>query len=230
MSHTIIEAFRREMKYVVPISEFYRIRPMLEACLSPDPHSKLEGYDVRSLYFDSYLDGDLFDVLDGLYNKQKIRLRVYPPKFDTAKLEFKCKSGVNGLKRSLTLTRREAEELTLGRYDLLSFQEEDLAKELYGRMKKDCYQPRVVVNYKRIAFWHALNEIRVTFDYQVAASLDPKALFWDGAPFEPVMRPGIGVLEIKYNGFLPTFVKTAVSKVNMLPMANSKYVGARLLL
>lgn len=224
------EVFRKEIKYSVSTTDFYRIRRMLDAVLTPDAHGQNGGYEVRSLYFDSAWDGDLTDVLSGLNSKQKVRLRAYGPDAETYKLEFKCKTGADSFKKSLTVSRRDARRMIALRFGFLTALDDPVAKELYGRLTANVYQPRVVVVYRRIAYTGRLNDVRVTFDYDVGASFDPLSLFDAGAVFEPVSAPGSGVLEVKYNGFLPGYVQSALCGLDGSPAANSKYAQSRLVL
>ncbi|MEG1755470.1 MAG: polyphosphate polymerase domain-containing protein [Clostridia bacterium] len=227
----MLEVFRKEIKYSASFIDFYQAKPLLGAGLTLDPHcTNDDGYSVRSLYFDSACDDDLFDVLSGLLNKQKIRLRCYDPDDAVFKLEHKCKTGTDSIKQSIPIPRSKARELAQGRFHVLSALPGDTAKELYARMKMGVYQPRVVVNYQRIAYFSPLNDIRVTFDYDVRASFSPSALFDNYAAFEPVMEPCTGVLEVKYNNFLPSYLMTILGGFNALAVSNSKYVQARLLL
>lgn len=227
----MLEVFRKEIKYSISTVQFYRMKPMLQACLTLDPHcADGAGYQVRSLYFDSYSDGDLFDVLAGVQSKQKIRLRTYDAAADAFKLEYKCKTGTDSIKKSIAVSRSLAMQLAAGRYEKLAQIPGDTARELYARMKMEAYQPRVVVYYRRIAYIARLNDVRITFDYDIGASFDPAALFTDSLLFEPVGETGAGVLEVKYNQFLPGYLETALCGLNALPTANSKYAQSRLLL
>lgn len=224
-----LEVFRKEIKYLVSLSDFCRIEPVLGACLCKDQNDVPGGYLVRSLYFDNYDDKDCYDVLDGVESKQKIRIRVYGPDALTAKLEFKCKTGTDGWKQSLDLTRREAEAMVRGEYGFLQGKE-DPGKELFVRMTQEAYLPRTVVEYRRSAYIYPVNNIRVTFDEKIAASFDKWALFETAPCYEPVLPFDTGVLEVKYDGFLPEFIKDIVRGINALPAANSKYVQSRLIL
>ena len=226
----MLEVFRKEVKYSVSTTDFYRIRPMLDAVMNMDAHGGTGGYEVRSLYFDSAWDTDLTDVLSGLLSKQKVRLRAYGADAETYKLEYKCKTGGDSTKKSLTVSRRDARRMIALRYDFLKELQSPVATELYGRMRANAYQPRVVVVYRRIAYTAALNDVRVTFDYDVGASFDPLDLFDAGAVFEPVGAPGSGVLEVKYNRFLPGYLQAALCGLDGSPAANSKYAQARLVL
>ena len=72
------------------------------------PHNGLQGYPIRSLYFDTLHDRDYAEKLMGTDPRRKVRLRVYDPSGDFALLELKQKQGDNQRKRSLPVTREEA--------------------------------------------------------------------------------------------------------------------------
>lgn len=223
-----LEVYRKEWKYVLSLTDYYRIEPCLAACLLRDPYDTGEGYEIRSLYFDGYKDNDCRDVLDGLENKQKVRIRIYGPDDLYAKLEYKCKSGSDGLKRSVRISRREALQMTAGNYDSL-LEKGETGAELYARMTREVYQPKTMVRYVRRAFLYPANNIRITFDTQIEASADRWSLFEERPCLRMVLPADVGVLEVKYDGFLFSFMKEILESVNALPMANSKYVQARLL-
>ncbi len=124
------EVFRKELKYPISLLDFYRLRKRLECFVQPDPHSGNTGYRVRSLYFDSDGDRDLFDALDGNMEKRKIRLRFYPPDIGYIRLEYKCKSGSDGIKRSIRLNKEDAQRIMRGDYLPLMDLQEPLAVEL----------------------------------------------------------------------------------------------------
>lgn len=224
----MLEKYRREIKYIISIRDFYRLRNYLEGYLKPDEYSGDTGYTVRSLYFDSYDDKDLFNVLDGLMEKSKIRLRIYSLDSSSAKLEYKCKSGVDGSKMSLTLSREEALRMTEGDYGFLLAKRDPLAIKLYSRLKTGGYRPKIIVNYNRLAYIYKPNDIRITFDSNINASLITSGLFDENAAWKPIMKPGIGVLEVKYRGFLFGHLKKAIESIDLLPNSNSKYAISRI--
>ncbi len=78
---------------------------------------------VRSLYFDTIDDTDYTEKEDGYEYRKKIRLRIYSPSANNAKLEMKEKLGDNQRKRSLNISKEHALELISGRYEcLLSYE------------------------------------------------------------------------------------------------------------
>lgn len=226
-----METFRQERKYIIGIADYVRLKPMLMACLDFDAHNGPKGaYTVSSLYFDSYGDSDLQDVLDGLLSKQKVRLRLYPPNRYAGKLEFKCKTDTDSVKRSIPLSYLEMRQMAAADYGFLPGRSEETARELYARLKGGVYLPRVTVEYERTAHIRTGNEIRITFDHNLRASFVRDAIWNENAAFEPIMPRDVGILEVKYNGFLFGYIKDALAFLQESSRSNSKYVNARLLL
>lgn len=223
------KVFRKEIKYPITNLDFFLLRKRLECFVQPDPHSGDDGYRVRSLYFDSNDDQDLLDSLNGNMEKRKIRLRFYPPDTKTIKLEYKCKSGIDGIKHSIKLSKEEAERIIAGDYSLLLNIGSPLALELYARLMLGAYQPKVIVEYHRLAYSYPVNNNRITFDSKVAASNVVHSFFDHDLGLIPLMEPDAGVLEVKYDQFLVGVLKDVVRSVDSLAKANSKYAQSRLL-
>ena len=223
----MLDVYRREFKYLVSEYEAAELRRRLPYVAPPDPHNGPGGYLVRSLYFDTLTDDDFEAKVDGTDDRRKIRIRVYDPSGDTAKLELKQKSGGFQRKRSLTLSRAEAEAMIRGDYGGLLSRPEPLAQWLCIRMTAGCYVPRCIVEYDRIAFVKNANDTRVTFDCGLRATEASFDLFDPGLVTYPVCPPGQITLEVKYNRFLLSDVKDALRPADRLQVSNSKYCAAR---
>lgn len=224
----MLEKYRREIKYIISVQDFYRLRSYLECYLKPDEHSGDTGYTVRSLYFDSHNDRDLFDVLDGLMEKRKIRLRIYSLDSSSVRLEYKCKSGNNGRKMTFTISREEALRMAEGDYSFLLEKRDPLAIKLYSRLKTGGYRPKIIIDYNRLAYVYTTNDIRITFDTNIKSSIITSVFFDQNVAWKPIMRPGIGVLEVKYNGFLFGHLKKAIESIDSLATSSSKYASSRI--
>ena len=70
---------RTEKKYSISPCQCSKLLYRLEPIMGLDQHSGLDGYMVRSLYFDSIYDNDYFDKVSGLEMRKKVRLRIYAP-------------------------------------------------------------------------------------------------------------------------------------------------------
>lgn len=57
-----------------------------------------------------------------------------------------------------------------GHYEVLLEYSDPFATECYGVLKTNCYIPKVIVEYKRMAFVFKENDTRITFDSNISAS------------------------------------------------------------
>ena len=219
--------YREEKKFLINIEDFRRHAHHLEQVLIEDEHNGPLGYRVRSLYFDTMYDKDYFEKLDGTDLRRKIRLRIYNPEDDFALLEMKQKQGQYQLKRSLRITRDDAQAMIDGDYSPLLRYPEDFAAECYALMHMQLYRPKTVVEYNRKAFIAKENKIRITFDHQIVSTESSMDLFAKDLTMNPVLDPFAAVLEVKFNGFLLSYIKDLLSNAQKSELSVSKYMLAR---
>lgn len=221
------KVFREEKKFLVNIEDFMKKSYYLEQLLRPDPHNGVHGYMVRSLYFDTLYDTDCYEKQAGVENRRKIRLRCYQPESGFALLEMKQKQGPYQLKRSLRISRRDAEKMIQCDYSPLLQYSEDFATECYGLMQYECYRPKTIVQYRRKAFIAKENKIRITFDHDLVSTESNFDLFSPALVMNPVMDQFFAVLEVKYNGFLLDYIGRMLNSVDKSELSVSKYCLAR---
>lgn len=218
---------RQEKKYLIGTEEAYKLNHYLSSLLTGDKHNGLSGYMVRSLYFDTIYDNDFNDKVEGVELRRKIRLRVYNADDEFALLEMKQKEGMNQLKRSLRITRKEAEELSKRNYSVLLNHKEDFAKECYAIMNMQCYLPKTIVQYNRKAFVAKENNTRITIDSNILSTETCFNLFDKSLNLYPVFNKDNIVLEVKYDGFLLGYIKDILESVNKSELSMSKYCLGR---
>ncbi len=223
----MLDVSRKELKYLLSLPEVYRMKEKLAAVMQTDVHGGGEGYRVRSLYFDSLFDMDFEDKVAGYDRRQKVRLRVYDPRDQKVKLELKKKTGSAQRKRSLIISRDEAERMIEGDYTFLMERPEEMAHQLYTFLLTKCYRPKCVVEYDRLAFMREENDIRVTFDSNLRATESDFNIFNEHLVLYPVAPPGEVTMEVKYNGFLYSYMKKVINQANRMQISNSKYCRAR---
>lgn len=221
------QVLRNERKFLINTVDFIATKHRLGQLLHEDPHNGPEGYAVRSLYFDTEYDDDLFDKFYGLGVRKKMRLRLYDPNGDFAVLEMKQKQGEQQRKRSLRLSREDALRLIQCDYSPLLRCSEPFAAECYALMQTRCYRPRTIVEYRRMAFIAKENNIRITFDHRITATQSSFALFDEKLLMTPVMDLSQAVLEVKYNGFLLSYIKDMLGNLGKSELSVSKYALAR---
>lgn len=219
---------RTERKFLMDLATSYAVQHRIGSILQADPHNGPQGYRVRSLYFDTVHDNDYVEKLYGLDPRRKVRLRSYGPKSDFALLELKQKQGTNQRKRSLELTRVEAKRLISGDYDVLLEKDGSFAAEMFSIMTMNGYAPKCIVEYERCAFIAKENKTRVTFDRNIRATEANVNVFDENLCLYPVLDPFNVVLEVKFDGFLLSYVKSALSIVDKSELSVSKYCLARM--
>ncbi len=221
------KVLREEKKYLIDTFTYLKNAHLFSQVLIPDEHNGVDGYMVRSLYFDTIDDKDYQDKLAGEFKRKKIRLRVYDPKDQFAYLEIKQKEAQYQVKRSLKVAKSDALALIRQDYEVLLKYDDDFAKECYGIMKTGYYMPKTVVEYYRRAFIAKENSIRLTFDSNIRATESNFDIFDESLPLYPVFPKGNIVFEVKYNGFLLSYIKDIIDNVNRSELSVSKYCLAR---
>lgn len=221
------EVYRQEKKYWMNLVNMGLLSGQLDRVMLQDAHNGARGYIIRSLYFDTLEDGDYREKLEGVELRRKMRLRIYDPGDSFAMLEMKQKEGSYQKKRSLRVERRDAQELAAGVYDSLLRYPDPFATECYGLLHRKCYRPKTVVAYRRKAYIARENKIRITFDHDIRASEACLDLFSPELNLYPVMDPFHVVLEVKYNGFLLSYIKNLLNGVDRSELSVSKYCLAR---
>lgn len=223
----MLDVERVENKYLVSTVDMETLKERLGVILQSDSHNGMNGYMVRSVYFDSIRNCDYFAKADGIDQRKKIRLRIYSPKDQNAKLELKEKVNGRQRKRSILISKEEAMQMLKGDYSFLLGMENNLAKMLYLYMTKEVYRPKCIIEYDRYAFIYDVNNTRVTFDQNLRCSLDYMKLFDEEIFFIPADDKSRITMEVKFDKFLLSGIKNAISNKNALVISNSKYCKAR---
>ena len=221
------EVLRCEKKYLMTYDNYLKSRHYFSNVLHTDEHNGDRGYVLRSLYFDTLKDDDFYDKIDGLEVRKKIRIRVYNPNDNFGYLEVKAKQGDFQKKKSLKMSKEDILELINLNYSVLLKYEEDYAKEIYGIMATKHYVPKTINQYRRYAFIAKENSIRLTFDSEIKATETCFDLFDENLNLNPVFNSNFVVFEVKYNGFLLSYIKDIINTVDRIQTPVSKYCLAR---
>lgn len=155
--------FRNERKFI-----FIESATFLEKYFKS--HGASDQYperQVNSIYFDSYLNEDLINSIEGINLRSKTRLRWYGNIFDTTlngKIEKKIKRNNQNFKLSYRLDGFKVNK-NFNTKDFSSFIDDQLKKnnELYYDIKTKEFN--VFVSYKRK--YLILKNIRLTIDYNI---------------------------------------------------------------
>lgn len=215
------DGLRHELKYEISLASAEELRCRLRAVMQPDLHAGPEGYLIRSLYFDDCDYSAYRDKTDGIRDRSKLRLRFYNGDDSYIVFENKEKLGNLTRKTAQRVSREIALRLTAG---------EEIPEgsgpvlELYRALRSSSLlQPRVLVDYHRYPFVYSVSNVRITLDMDVRTAPFHTDLFSQAVTI-PVLDEGKGILEVKYDDFLPPFLAEALRAVPSNRIAVSKYV------
>lgn len=224
---SVIE-YRVENKYLVSDHDLALLSHRLRPVMQTDVHQKGNCYEIRSIYFDDYLDRCFSENDAGVDNRQKYRIRTYGAEGSPIHLEIKEKQNGFTHKESCNLNGEELACLLSGSHDL-SFGERKTLNQLLLRMKCDRMRPKVTIVYERTAFVHPAGNVRITFDRNIMASRVCDGLLEEHIPgLTPVLPVGMHVLEVKYDEFLPDVIARELELGRLRQTAFSKYYLGRL--
>jgi len=222
--------FRHEEKFIITPFEAEIIKNELSIMCFIDPHADNEGeYNIKSIYFDTNNDKFLHETIDGVNNRHKYRIRAYNN--DLSRISLEKKFAENGLKRkesdliSLDICKELTYEGVLaanatGYKTLSSMQTESLIHPIV---------PKVIIGYKRIPFVYPMGNVRITIDSEIVASNDLESFFFKDYTSYCEVLPGMIVLEIKYDEFLPGQIRDILSRNGILFQSSfSKYAMGRI--
>ena len=223
------KGYRHELKYYITLGEYELLQRKLSLTMERDAFAKKNGgeYFIRSLYFDDRDDSAFREKLSGIDERDKFRIRIYDMRDDVIKLECKHKSNGYIKKQSIGLSRKEYEKLISGDRLFLLNRPEPFARRMYLEFAQRALKPAVIVDYTREALVFPMEDVRVTFDKNVRTGLRSVDMFNAGIPTYPVIDDYGMVLEIKFNRFLPTYIRSLLQLEASQRSAISKYVLCR---
>ncbi len=218
--------YRHEIKYRINGGTYHILRGRFGAVMKHDEHAEQGLYRVTSLYFDDVYRSAYKDKLNGALKRKKYRVRAYGLDPGLIRLEEKVKHNNVGFKKATTLTREQYDRLLA--CDFSIFAGEEYADTAGGDMfASDCaahLAPAVIVDYLREAYTCEAGNVRVTFDMKIAACTSGFDMFRGDNVYCGVMPDNDIVLEIKYDDFMPDYVRQLLTGVSAIPESVSKYI------
>lgn len=223
--------YRHELKYYMNQYQYEIVRRQLRGLLRQDRHAGATGdYHIRSLYFDDIDNKALHDKLGGIRDREKYRIRIYNRSDEVIHLEKKIKRGDFIAKVKEPLTREMYDRLLAGDCEALNVPDKPLLIEVYYEMKNKLLRPRVIVDYEREAYTAYAGNVRITFDKQLRTGLNQVDIFDPELAMIHAFDDNLIVFEVKYDEYLPEYVRAAVQTQGLIRQSNSKYVICRKLL
>ena len=217
--------FRNEWKHLISPSDRAQLRTRLSAVAYQDPHAIDGRYKIRSLYFDTISDRVLREKIDGVSVREKFRIRYYNDDPSVIFLEKKCKQSGAGYKLQTRLTKEQANRIVKGDIDWMRESGDGLLVQLYSKMRVEGLRPKTIVDYTREPFIYPAGNVRVTIDYDIRSGL------WETDFLDPhcltIPAGNEIILEVKWDAYLPSIIRSAVQLTDTRTTAFSKYQVCR---
>lgn len=217
---------RFEYKYQINQQKFHGLKDALSLLMDEDSHNGERGYHIRSVYFDDYKNSFYQGSLAGFNRRKKHRIRFYECSDEMIRYEKKVKIGHQSKKESFQLTKKEMEGLIKGQWQNLDEPTKAKAQIKFEGITKGL-RPKILIAYDRWAYTLPYNQVRITFDLNVRYTTNVQDVFNKGIPLTPIDSDYYYILEVKFNHFLPNFIKEALKNYLDHPMSISKYVLCR---
>ena len=221
------KTYRFEQKYYVNAVQLQLLRSRLSGLLQLDAHAGESYYEIRSVYFDD-IDNTCYQKNEaGVDDRAKYRIRAYNCSDSRIMLEKKIKQGGKTRKLSVPLTRQQCDVFLSG--ENLSLEQKDfeayppLLQQFCILIATRQMRPKVIVCYDRIPYIYKQGNVRVTFDLHISSSKEFDKFFDKNLPKRPIMSKGKHLMEVKYDEFLPRFIKDSLEIGSLSQTTFSKY-------
>ncbi len=219
-----MKLLRQEYKYFISNEELAFLRSSLKIFMKLDKNvNKGERfYTIKSLYFDTPYNDNFNEKVDGIYSREKFRIRKYSTS-DIIKFESKKKIENVIEKKSEVINFDAAKELIKGNFDIFKDKSEFLRRS-YINLKSRGFRAKNISEYDREAYYLPYGNIRITFDLNLRTYNSDKNFFDLKSKPTPIFFDKINILEVKFSSPLPDHIKYLLSKIIAKRCAISKYV------
>lgn len=220
--------YRHEYKYVCNAKQNAILKLRADGILKKDKHVGMDGaYRIRSLYFDDWNDRCYYENESGIGERDKYRIRIYNEDITRITLEKKSKSRGMTLKTGCSLTREECmmlmkQEIPGIRQDMSSTKQCLLTELMLREMR-----PVVIVEYVRYPYVEKAGNVRITFDEDIRSSNDLGDFLEKNIKVRPIMEKGQSILEVKWDEFIPGYIKQNMDTNALQRSSFSKYYLCR---
>lgn len=219
--------FRNEIKYICTEKQLRLIEQRIANICKRDTHVGESGtYTVRSLYFDDYRNTCYYENEYGVDIREKFRIRIYDSNMSYITLECKQKKNGKNHKFSCRLTEEQFAAILRDEY-IMKEDDPPLLRKLYLQWRTRQMAPKVIVQYERTPFIYGPGNVRITFDRNISGSAQVQEFEKPDLCVRPVMPAGQHILEVKYDEFLPDFIRNQLQIGSLQQTAYSKYYTCR---
>lgn len=222
------EAGRYRHEYKYPLTEGERLieESRIRVLTRKDAHVGKKGYySIRSLYFDDYENNAYIDNVNGTDHREKFRIRIYNADKSVIRLEAKRKYRGMTQKSSCKISYEQCLNLMAGKIPEEIAPEQQVLQALCIQMKTKLMKPVVIVEYDRIPYVYRKRDanVRITFDSNIVASSEVERFLEEKIYGRRIMPQGRGLMEVKFDGFLPDEIYSLLRLENLSIHSFSKY-------
>ena len=210
---------RKELKYNITFNDIEILKGRLDNFISKDSNCIKEKYTITSLYFDDYNMTSYNQVKCGISERWKYRIRFY--NYDDSYIKLEKKEKVNGLtnKKSIVIDKKTIDKI-INRSLVIGSFNEPLLNEFILKIYNNLLRPVICIEYDRIPYVYRTGNVRITLDYNIRYTNKFDDIF---NKEKRVITLDEKVLEIKYDEFIPDFIRYRLELNNLEETAFSKY-------
>lgn len=220
--------YRHEYKYVCNSMQSIVLKTRASGIMKRDIHAGANGYyRIRSLYFDDMEDTCYYENESGVGERDKYRIRIYNGDISRISLEKKSKNRGMTLKTACRINEEICRKLMKGEKDIIDSNMTYVQKKLLLEMQLKNMSPKVIVEYVRYPFVNQNGNVRVTFDEAISSSNDIGCFLEKEIILRPILEKGQGILEVKWDEFLPDYIKKIMELDSLRWNSFSKYYLCR---
>lgn len=220
--------FRHELKYTINYHTYCILKSRLSKVMELDKYSNENGeYIISSLYLDDINNKALAEKLSGIHDRYKYRIRCYNDSGDVLLLEKKIKKSNYVNKKKAVINKETYCEILNNNYSNLINSEKELVKELGQKMQKSILKPKVIVRYTREAYVEVNGNVRITFDKDLRTGLNKIDMLDPNTIFIKTIEEDLMILEIKFDEYLPEYIRCLLQVEGLTQQSLSKYVMCR---
>lgn len=220
--------WRHEYKYLCNAIQNQILQLRAEGLLCKDAHVDETGkYRIRSVYFDDIYNNCYYENEDGTDPRAKYRIRIYNGDSSYIVLEKKKKYRGMTNKESCTISEELCNMLLRGEYPDWNIVNDEKCKQLLLQMQIKNFKPVQIVEYERMPYVEKNGNVRITFDRNICSSNDINNFLQPQILLRPVMREGQGLMEVKWDSHLPSYIKNSFELDSLMWSTFSKFYICR---
>lgn len=222
------QVYRHEYKYLIDAMQQSLLKLHAAGILQPDTHADENGeYLIRSLYFDNLDDKCFYENENGDDPREKYRIRFY--NCDSSRISLECKAKRRNMTRktSCPITADQCQSFMKGIIPEPDKEVSPKQAAMFCQMRIHNLRPVVIVQYVRTPYINRAGNVRVTFDYNIASSNDIEGFLNQDISLRQVLPTGQSILEVKWDEFLPSYIREQLELESLQWTSFSKYYLCR---